>query len=38
MSRSQNLRHSVINQVIEDMAEGQYSFSAAFTKRTGRNV
>ncbi len=38
MSRSQNLRHNVINQVIEDMARGKTSIPTPFTKWTSRNV
>ncbi len=38
MSRSQNLRHNVINQVIEDMARGNVSIPTPFTKWTSRNV
>ena len=32
MSRSQNLRHNVINQVIDDMARGQYPFPTSIAK------
>lgn len=37
MSRSQNLRHNVINQVINDMARG-FILAAPLAKRTGGNV
>lgn len=37
MSRSQNLRHNVINQVINDMARGFIPWPLP-AKRTGGNV
>lgn len=38
MSRSQNLRHNVINQVINDMARGFIPSAATLAKRTGGDV
>ncbi len=38
MSRSQNLRHNVINQVINDMARGFIPSPPPLAKRTGGNV